>query len=354
MKFHPLHAAAGAVLFAVFTVLVREPVDALAGDEALADSAAAAEAAGIEAAADESACAGAAADGEAEPAEGEAVPAASATDAEAAAWADTIRDTLALLEAAEVELGEADIVLALRMGLLSRIPSVEFFGREEYEALLADLRGPEEGETVQYEILPNRLGYIRVARCPADAIGALDEAFGTMEAEKIEGIVVDLRGTAGLAPELMEQAEARRVKLETFGPVIVLVDENTRGDGEELAARWALHAAVVGRATRGELPARRTEWLADDCAAAWVETPLAVGTKIYDGTHGVEPDVQITAEMEEERVFEPEQPRLRKGKTLSDEEKEDRALRDRTRNDAALRYATDILLGLRAVSGMAR
>ena len=349
MKFHPLHAAASVVLFTVFTVLVREPVDALAEGEAFADCAAAGKAACAETACAKAACAGAAADGEAEPAAGEA-----GTDPEAAAWADTIRDTLSLLEAAEVELGEADIVLALRMGLLSRIPSVEFFGREEYEALLADLRGPEEGETVRYEILPNRLGYIRVARCPADAIGALDEAFGTMEAEKIEGVVVDFRGTAGLAPELMEQAEARRVKLETFGPVIVLVDENTRGDGEELAARWALHAAVVGRATRGKLPARRTEWLADDCAAAWVETPLAVGAKIYDGTHGVEPDVQITAEMEEERVFEPEQPRLRKGKTLSEEEKEDRALRDRTRNDAALRYATDILLGLRAVSGMAR
>ena len=37
-------------------------------------------------------------------------------------------------------------------------------------------------------------------------------------------------------------------------------------------------------------------------------------------------------------------------KVASDQEKEDRKLRDRVRGDAALRRATDILLGLKALN----
>ena len=50
-----------------------------------------------------------------------------------------------------------------------------------------------------------------------------------------------------------------------------------------------------------------------------------------------------------ETVYEPDAPVLRKGKTMTDEEKEDKALRDRTRNDTYLRRATDVLLGLKAL-----
>jgi hypothetical protein len=69
----------------------------------------------------------------------------------------------------------------------------------------------------------------------------------------------------------------------------------------------------------------------------------------YEGAGGVLPDVPITDVALSEILYEPETPVLRHGKTLSDEEKEDKALRDRIRNDAYLRRATDVLLGLQAL-----
>lgn len=69
----------------------------------------------------------------------------------------------------------------------------------------------------------------------------------------------------------------------------------------------------------------------------------------YSGSGGVRPDVVITAAALDETVYEPDAPVLRKGKTMSDEEKEDKALRDRTRNDTYLRRAADVLLGLKAL-----
>ena len=63
----------------------------------------------------------------------------------------------------------------------------------------------------------------------------------------------------------------------------------------------------------------------------------------------VSPDVVITDAALDETVYEPDAPVLRKGKTMSDEEKEDKALRDRTRNDTYLRRAADVLLGLKAL-----
>lgn len=69
----------------------------------------------------------------------------------------------------------------------------------------------------------------------------------------------------------------------------------------------------------------------------------------YVGLKGVIPDVIISDAALNESLFEPDAPVLRKGKTMTDEEKEDKALRDRTRHDTYLRRATDILLGLKAL-----
>ena len=75
------------------------------------------------------------------------------------------------------------------------------------------------------------------------------------------------------------------------------------------------------------------------------DVPFMAGAYLGVG----EPDVVINDAALDETVYEPEAPVLRKGKTMSDEEKEDKALRDRTRNDTYLRRATDVLLGLKAL-----
>ena len=102
-------------------------------------------------------------------------------------------------------------------------------------------------------------------------------------------------------------------------------------------------------------------WVVDDDASVrWVlDKALAgagIATRSFDGAESFlaalgpeRPDVVITDTALDETVYEPDAPVLRKGKTLSEEEKEDRALRDRTRHDAYLRRATDVLLGLKAL-----
>ncbi|MDD3441503.1 MAG: hypothetical protein PHU50_08620, partial [Kiritimatiellae bacterium] len=85
---------------------------------------------------------------------------------------------------------------------------------------------------------------------------------------------------------------------------------------------------------------------------AWLATReirTADGT-VYWGAGGVKPDVLITDAALNETAFEPDEPLLmRSRKTVLDEEKEDKALRDRTRHDTYLRRATDLLLGLQAL-----
>ena len=136
-------------------------------------------------------------------------------------------------------------------------------------------------------------------------------------------------------------------------PVMVLVDEETTGASELLAAVLAgsvKGAMLIGRETAGDPMIREPIQLSSGSYALLATRQLktADGT-IYSGTGGVQPDVVITAAAMNETVYEPDQPILRKGKTLSDEEKEDKALRDRTRNDTYLRRAADVLLGLKAL-----
>ena len=129
--------------------------------------------------------------------------------------------------------------------------------------------------------------------------------------------------------------------------------DNVRRAAELLAAALAgsvKGAMIIGRETSGDPMIREPVPLP---AGGYVllakrQIKTADGT-VYAGANGVAPDVAITDAALDETVYEPEAPVLRKGKTPTDEEKEDKALRDRTRNDTYLRRATDVLLGLKAL-----
>ena len=107
---------------------------------------------------------------------------------------------------------------------------------------------------------------------------------------------------------------------------------------------------IIGRETSGDPMIREPRKLSTGRHALLATRQLktADGT-VYAGSNGVMPDVAITESALDETVYEPDAPVLRKGKTMSDEEKEDKALRDRTRNDTYLRRAADVLLGLKAL-----
>lgn len=227
------------------------------------------------------------------------------------------------------------------------------------------------------EELPNRIGYMCAGKIQARAGADITAALESWEASGVFGAILDLRGAGGVAedeiPTIAAQFSPDGKALYTLSdrqgkairtpkaisaaassmPLMVLVDEGTTGAAELLAAVLAgsvKGAMLIGRETAGDPLIRDPHELSTGqyalLAARQVQT---ADGRTYGGTAGVIPDVVIADVALNEILFEPDAPVLRKGKTLSDEEKEDKALRDRTRHDTYLRRATDILLGLKAL-----
>lgn len=234
-----------------------------------------------------------------------------------------------------------------------------------------------ESSLADVEDLPADMGYLRAAGLFDGAGAEIVAALARWQAEGKFGAILDLRGANGVAAGEIPAVAARFVpvaaNLYAFAdrqgneiasvksgpapaaslPLMVLVDEETSGAAELLAAVLAggvKGAMVIGRETAGDPLIREPKKLSTGryalLATRQLKTPDGM---VYAGVGGVRPDVLITAAALEETVYEPEAPVLRKGHSLTDEEKEDRALRDRTRNDTYLRRATDVLLGLKAL-----
>ena len=235
----------------------------------------------------------------------------------------------------------------------------------------------EEASLTDVEELPAGMGYMRAAGIFSGASAEIEAVLEKWQADSLFGAILDLRGAAGMAseevgvaascfapegsllytlsqPQGQETVLAKAVsKVANTMPLMVLVDEETTGASELLAAVLAGSAKgvmVIGRETSGDPLIREPRKLSTGRYALLATRQLqtADGT-LYGGAMGIMPDVAITESALNETVYEPDAPVLRKGKTMSDEEKDDRALRDRTRNDTYLRRAADVLLGLKAL-----
>jgi hypothetical protein len=264
--------------------------------------------------------------------------------------AAALEEVRALAETAGKTFTGDEWVSSLQLGILSTLPAFRLVEAEEpapQAAAAVEAAAEEPEPPVSYELLPGAMIYIRVRGDGDGALAEFSRALAAIAPNRVYGVVVDFRGTTDL-PKPVEEFSAFTNNL---SPLVFLADEGTGGEAEMLLARGTPEgtSAIVGRETRGDLPERARLALADGRVAEWAARPLVLRGKTYDGTHGVVPDVAVPREADEKPAYEPEEPRLRKGKTLSEEEIEDRALRDRTRHDAVLRAATDLLLGLKAL-----
>ena len=226
-------------------------------------------------------------------------------------------------------------------------------------------------------LLPTGIGYVRLRAVEAGAKEETAEVLKAWGETAPGGVVLDLRGAGGeslagaaAVAGLFAAAGAELWNMEESdglsavfrcgeegrayeGVLMLLTDEGTRRAGELLAAALAGQKGVmaIGGESAGDPMVREWVALTDGVEARTaVRRVVAGGGAVYAGQGGVVPDVEVGASAHLEEPYEPREPRLRKGKTLSEEEIEDRALRDRTRYDAVLRRATDIVLGLRAMS----
>ena len=230
---------------------------------------------------------------------------------------------------------------------------------------------------IDVEDLPAGMGYMRAAGIFTGAGAEIVAALDKWQTAGAFGAILDLRGAGGTAEEevpvvaarfapegdalyTMSDRQGKEILSVKAAPapvapmsLMVLVDEETTGAAELLAAvlgGGVKGAMLIGRETAGDPMIREPRKLSTGRYALLATRQLKTADgATYSGAGGVKPDVVITASALDETVYEPDAPVLRKGKTMSDEEKEDKALRDRTRNDTYLRRATDVLLGLKAL-----
>ena len=131
----------------------------------------------------------------------------------------------------------------------------------------------------------------------------------------------------------------------------ILVDKNTRGAAETLAAVLQNCSGVmlVGTATRGDDRFRTPLALAGGkvlyIAVRWVD----LGKDTFNGK-GVQPDVVVSPTAEINTVKDAVEEDIGLFSGLTEQAKQDRALNKRIGDDFILRRATDVLLGLKALN----
>jgi carboxyl-terminal processing protease len=225
------------------------------------------------------------------------------------------------------------------------------------------------------ETLPNGIFYVKVNGLFAGGGTAIADALRGWTAKSRSGVLLDLRGAGGDDSDSVKSVAslfaknddvlyslrdrrdhelqiAKAAGEKPLGvPVLVLIDHDTRGASELLAAVLGdsvKGAMIVGRFSRGDPLVREYVKLTsgDLLYLATKQIVTADGTR-YDGRTGVKPDVQaggtaVQPEYDAEPIADRRQ--------LLEQELQDFALRNRIRGDAALRRAVDILLGLKALN----
>ncbi len=224
---------------------------------------------------------------------------------------------------------------------------------------------------------PYKMGFIRVNGLYENSGANIVSQLVTWAETNCAGIILDLRNAdggdlqaaadvAGLfipaSAPIMNVRDGNNAVVSSYtgkagkainAPLMVLINNDTSNAAEALAAALSTGKGVllIGTPTRG-----------DDCLREFV--PLADGRIVYLATRrieinhgasyhrtGVNPQVPVTQANDpvktEEATPDEENGLFTK---LSDEEKLNRALLRRTKGDAVLQRATDILLGLKALN----
>lgn len=311
--------------------------------------------------------------------EGGARAAARAGAEDAAGW----------LAEAGVELDdEAAYAGALEGVLRAGDPRVRILSKGEWEAgVEAEKSASDE---VAVEDLPGGFGYVKAGSLSWAAGEKVFEALKGWRDNGAAGVVLDLRGAGGAAGKTcFDENDERGVEPgtgdkvagffkdvggilrrdgeTTWGterlyegkneapPTMVLVDGETHGEAELLAAELkgsCRGTLLIGQETAGDPLVREPRELPDGRVALlparrWT---MEDGT-VYDGRRGVVPDIELGDEDKTADAYEPKNPlTLRRNKRGElEEEKVDRALRERIGTDGFLRRAVDILLGLQAM-----
>jgi C-terminal processing protease CtpA/Prc len=249
--------------------------------------------------------------------------------------------------------------------------------RGERTATVSVVRGwIDEPPVETIDLLANDIGYIKLnGLYPGSGRDVVSRIRAWSEGQRT-GIILDLRGAGGddLAAAtqiaslfarggqfLFAFRDHHRQDLASFRategdpvsqPVMVLIDGDTRGAAEVLAAvinganRKAL---LIGTATRGDFLLREPVAFGDErilFATRVLDT--ADGIR-YTGHAGVEPSIALAPNELDTRDYEPP-PDLLDRRGQLEVELRDAAVRRRVRGDGVLERAVDMIIGLKSLN----
>ena len=193
---------------------------------------------------------------------------------------------------------------------------------EEYTATLT--RTLIQNQSVYYEMLDDKIGYIEVTGFEDLTVGQFEEALLDLTGQKMESLIVDLRGNPGgnlsvvvemcdmILPEgTIVSVEDRNGKGEVFTsdeehklnvPLVVLINGNSASASEIFAGAVKDYGAgiLVGTTTFGKGIVQNIYGLPDNTSFKITSSEYFTpnGTNIHGV--GIEPDVKIEYEYNEE------------------------------------------------------
>ena len=186
-------------------------------------------------------------------------------------------------------------------GLLSQFPGKVSLVGGAADGPAAPQGSPALSKSV---VIESNVAYLRVGRVEASLADELSAAYRALAGtNKIAGVVLDLRFADG-SDDTAAQAAAKlfTAKKIIAGPLAVLVNGETRGAAEALAA--ALHQAgaglIIGSPTAGEATAFREFPLSNGERLRVAAAPAASGGSMISR---VQPDIAVTVTAGDERVF---------------------------------------------------
>lgn len=243
--------------------------------------------------------------------------------------------------------------------------------------LLARVRATAAGIEESDE-LPLGMGYVRVSGLHAGSGPTLARLLRRWSGDGRSGVILDLRGAGGTdevsvieVASLLARGDKPLFSIGTLGgvelravaarpgkplvlPLMVLVDGQTRGAAELLAAvlEGSVRGAILlGTPTQGDplvrelldLPAGGALYMA-------TRRVMMADGRAYDGQNWVDPHITVLQE-DAKTAAEPEEPVAvaRRG-APTPEERDRQLLRQWVRGDPMLRRAVDLLLGLKALN----
>ena len=233
---------------------------------------------------------------------------------------EQLRNAISVLRRDHVrgaQIDETALTRSTLRGLLETLaPGAEFLATS----------APASGDApFRSEILDGRAGYIRLGSLKSENIAQLDAALREFTGKKVHGVVLDLRATPDSSDfALAAQAASRfctsgtplfslagpgRAGGKDFtaegeplfrGVLVVIIDENTAGAAEALAAtlRWNAKALLVGTRSSGRCVEFAEVAVGDGpkLRIAVAEVRIA-GQSIYP--RGLRPDIEIAQDPEE-------------------------------------------------------